>query len=154
MWWTLDDVCVCMLVTQSCLTFCDPVNCSPPASFVQAILQARILEWVAISFSRGSSQPRDQTWVSCIVGGFFTIWPSREGPWCGWTSSNQLKDVGAEMGTLQISILPQNCNTEILPEFATCRLLYGFRTYQPHNCMTHFLKINHISVYSYMHVRI
>ena len=45
------------------------------------ILQARILEWVAICFSRGSSQPRDQTQVSCIAGGFFTIWTTREATW-------------------------------------------------------------------------
>ena len=49
-----------MLVTQSCLTLCNLMNCSPPGSSVHGILQARILEWVAISFSRGSSQPRDQ----------------------------------------------------------------------------------------------
>ena len=49
-------VCLCVLVAQSCLTLCDPVDCSPPGSSVQGILQARILEWVAISFSRGSSQ--------------------------------------------------------------------------------------------------
>ena len=48
-------------VTQSCLTLCDPVDCSLPGSSVQWIFQARILEWVAISFSMGSSQPRDQT---------------------------------------------------------------------------------------------
>ena len=46
-------------VAQSCLTLCDPMDCSPPGSSVHGILQARILEWVAISFSRGSSQPRD-----------------------------------------------------------------------------------------------
>ena len=46
-------------VTQLCPTLCDPVDCSPPGSSVHGILQARILEWVAISFSRGSSQPRD-----------------------------------------------------------------------------------------------
>ena len=55
------SVCVCMHA-QSCLTFCNPVDCSPPGSSVHGILQARILEWVAISFSRGSSQPRDRTW--------------------------------------------------------------------------------------------
>ena len=53
-------------VTQLCLTLCDPVDCSPPGSSVHGILQARILEWVAISFSRGSSRPRDQTCVFCI----------------------------------------------------------------------------------------
>ena len=51
-------------VTQSCPTLCNPVDCSPPGSSVHGILQARILEWVAISFSRGSSRPRDWTQVS------------------------------------------------------------------------------------------
>ena len=55
-----------VLVTQSCLTLCDPVNCSPPGSPVCEISQARILEWVAISFSRRSFQSKDQTGVSCI----------------------------------------------------------------------------------------
>ena len=62
-------------VAQSCLTLCDPEDCSPPGSSVPRILQARILEWVAISSSRGSSQPRDWTHISCIsclAGGFFT----------------------------------------------------------------------------------
>ena len=53
-----------VLVTQSCTTFCDPMDCSLPGFTIHGILQARILEWVAIPFSRGSSQPRDQTWVS------------------------------------------------------------------------------------------
>ena len=55
-------------VTQSCLTLCDPTDCSPPGSSIHGIFQARILEWVAISFSRGSSWPRDWTRVSHIVG--------------------------------------------------------------------------------------
>ena len=54
---------VSVLVTQSCLTFCDLMNCSPQGSSVPGILQARILESVAIPFSRGSSQPTDRTWV-------------------------------------------------------------------------------------------
>ena len=53
-------------------------DCSPPRSSVREILQARVLEWVAISYSRGSSQLRDQTRVSCIAGRFFTIWAIRE----------------------------------------------------------------------------
>ena len=53
--------------TQSCLTLCDPMDYT-----VHGILQARILEWVAFPFSRGSSQPRDRTQVSGIAGGFFT----------------------------------------------------------------------------------
>ena len=59
-------VCVCVLVAQTCLTLCNPLDCSPPGSSVHGILQARILEWVAIPFFRGSSQPRDRTYVSCI----------------------------------------------------------------------------------------
>ena len=62
-----------MLFTQLCPTLCDPMDWSLPGSSVQGILQARILEWVAISFSRGSSQPRDETQVSRITGRFFTI---------------------------------------------------------------------------------
>ena len=58
---------------QSYLTLCDPVDCSPPVSSVHGILQAGILEWVAIPFSRGSSQPRDRTQVSHIADRFFTI---------------------------------------------------------------------------------
>ena len=64
---------MCVLVTQSCLVLCNPVDCSPPVSSVHGILQARILEWVAIPFSRGSSQPRDQTWVSCTAGGLYNL---------------------------------------------------------------------------------
>ena len=60
-------------VTQSCLTLCDTMDCSPPGSSVHGIFQARVLEWVAISFSRGSSQPRDQIRVSRIAGRRFTI---------------------------------------------------------------------------------
>ena len=65
----------CCLVAQLCLTVCNPMDCSPPGSSVHGILQARTLEWVAISFSRGSSLPRDRTCVSCIADGFFTTEP-------------------------------------------------------------------------------
>ena len=67
-------VCVC----YSCLTLCDPMDCSPPGSSFYGILQAWILEWVAMPFSRGSSPLRDWTYVSCIAGGFLTIWATRE----------------------------------------------------------------------------
>ena len=59
---------------QSCPTLCDPIDGSPPGSPVPGVLQARILEWVAFSFSRGSSQSRDPTQVSCVAGGFLTSW--------------------------------------------------------------------------------
>ena len=68
----------CVRVAQWCPTLCNHIDCSPPGSSVCGILQARILEWVAISFSRGSSWRRDWTWVSCITGRFFTIWATSE----------------------------------------------------------------------------
>jgi len=67
-----------VLITQSCSTLCVPIDCSPPDSSVYWTLQARILEWVAISSSRGSLCPRDRAWVSCIAGGFFTVLATRE----------------------------------------------------------------------------
>ena len=57
---------------QSCPTFCDPMDCSPPDSSVHGILQTKILEWVVMLSPRVSSQPRDWTPVSCIAEGFFT----------------------------------------------------------------------------------
>ena len=63
----------CYLVAKSCPTLCDPLDYSQPGSSVHGILQARILEWFAISFSRGSSQPRDWTHVSCIGTVFITV---------------------------------------------------------------------------------
>ena len=76
-----------VLVAQLCPALCDPMDCSLPDSSVHGIFQTRILEWVAISFSRGSSQPRDWTWVSCIAGRLFTIWATRE----TWTMINAAK---------------------------------------------------------------
>ena len=64
---------MCVLVFQSCLTLCFSMDCSPPGSSVYRILQARILECVAMPCSRGSSRPRDQTGVSCLSGGSFTV---------------------------------------------------------------------------------
>ena len=61
------------LVTESYLTLCNPMDCRPPGSSVHGIVQARILEWIAISFSRGSSRPRYQTWVSRTAGRLFTV---------------------------------------------------------------------------------
>ena len=60
---------------QLCPILCDPMNCNPPDSSVHGISQSKILEWVAISFSRDSSWPRDQSCVSCIAGRFFTTEP-------------------------------------------------------------------------------
>ena len=69
-WW----MSVCLPSCFSHVRLCDPMDCSPPVSSVRGILQARILEWVAMPSSRGSSPPRDPTvsCVSCTAGGFFT----------------------------------------------------------------------------------
>ena len=69
----LDSMTVKSEVAQSCPTLCDPMGCSLPGSSVHGIIQAIVLEWIAISFSRGSSQPRDQTRVSCTVDRRFTV---------------------------------------------------------------------------------
>ena len=99
-------VCVCVLVTQSCPTPCNPMDCSLPGSSVYGILQARILKWGAILFSMGSSRPRDWTQVSCIAGRFFTFWATRESKledcnvaedcdvWCIRTDDNNGKCLG------------------------------------------------------------
>ena len=76
--------CVCHLVhpsvlfSQSCPTLCDPMDYSPPGSSIQRILQASIMEWVAILFFRVCSPPRDWTQVSHIAGRFFTFWAMSE----------------------------------------------------------------------------
>ena len=66
-------------VTQSCPTLCNSMDCSLPGFSIHGIFQARVLEWVAISFSRWSSWPRDRTWVSDTAGGCFTLWATS---WC------------------------------------------------------------------------
>ena len=94
-------------VIQSCPTLCDPMVYT-----VHGILQARILEWVAIPFSRGSSQPRDQPQVSRIAGRFFTSWATRDAQeyWSGSPISSpaDLPDSGIKLGSpaLQVDSLP------------------------------------------------
>ena len=84
---------------QSCPTLCNPMNYT-----VHGILQAKILEWVAFPFSRGSSQPRDQSQVSRTAGRFFTSWATREAQehWSGWPipSPGHLPDPGIQPGLL------------------------------------------------------
>ena len=70
-------------VAQLCLTLCDHMDCNLQGFSVHEIFQAIVLEWIAISFSRGSSQPRDQTWVSHIVDRRFTVWATRYAG-CSW----------------------------------------------------------------------
>ena len=91
----------------TCPTLCDPMEYT-----VHGILQARILEWVAFPFSRGSSQSRDRSQVSCIASGFFTSWATREAQeyWSGYPipSPVVLPDLGIELGSpaLQVNSLP------------------------------------------------
>ena len=73
-------LCGCLLVAQLCPALWDSIDCSLPGSSVHGISQVRTLEWVAISFSRESVQPRDWTCVFCISGRFFTFWATREAP--------------------------------------------------------------------------
>ena len=69
-----------LLVVQSCPPFWEPMDCSTSGSSVHGVFQERILQWVAIPFSKGSSWLRDRTQVSCIAGRLFTVWATRE-PW-------------------------------------------------------------------------
>ena len=101
-----------VVLIQSWPPLCDPIDCSPPGSSVHGILQARILEWVAMPFSRGSSPPRDWTQVSHIAGGFFTFWATREAQEY-WNrqpipSPGELPSPGIELGSpaLQVDSLP------------------------------------------------
>ena len=71
---------ITLLAAQSCLALCNPMDCNPPGSSVHGIFQARIVEWLAIPFSRGFSRPRDWTQVSCIACVFFTVWATMEPP--------------------------------------------------------------------------
>ena len=83
------EMCMRAKLLQLCPTFCDPMDCSPPGSSVRGILQARILEWVVMPFSRGSSQPRDQTCVSnvsCI---------------CGWVGTSLVAQTVKRLPTMQ-----------------------------------------------------
>ena len=67
----------CRWSRQSCLTLCDPVDCSPPSFSTHGIFQARVLEWVAIPFSRGSSPPRDQTQIFWTAGRCVIVWATQ-----------------------------------------------------------------------------
>ena len=110
---------VCVWVAQLCLTLCNPMDCSPPCSCVHGILHARILKWVAISLSRGSSQPRGQNRVSCIAGRFFTIWATREARGVLYVSSNRT------MGHLWSCLLLRLHLSVSLGQVLCCLALYS-----------------------------
>ena len=96
----------CML-SQSCPALCDPRDCSPPGCSVPGILQARILEWVVISYSRGSSQPRDWTCVSCIscIGGWilYHCTTSESPGWINWRLKKSWGPLGIDVNDTHIS---------------------------------------------------
>ena len=84
------------MFVQACPTLCDPMGYSLPGSSVHGIFQARILEWVAISFSMGFSQPRDWIWVSHTAGRLFAAWATREAHWDdpeGWYGEGEGRGV-------------------------------------------------------------
>ena len=103
-----------VLVAQSCPTLCDPTNCSPSGSFIHGILQARILEWIAIPFSRGSSWAKDWTQVSCIVGRRFTIWATREDVSKVWVvhKNADLQRKFSKSGYLSLDLSPRESLTQ------------------------------------------
>ena len=105
-------VCVCMHA-HFCPAFCNPMDCSLPGSSVHRILQAIVLEWIAISFSSGSSWPRDQTWVSRIVDRPFTMWATRVVSQMGNRASLCPKLI---LDSLGISVLPKNWTHTIASE--------------------------------------
>ena len=119
--YTHTHICCC-LVAKSRLTLCDPAHCSLPGSSVHVISQARILEWVDISFSKGSSQPRDRTHISCTGRWILYHWATREAP---YTFIHQFSLVAQSCLTL---CDPMNCSTpgvpvhHQLPEFTQTQL--------------------------------
>ena len=101
---------VVVVVTQSCLTLIDPMGCSLPVSSVLGILQASILKAVTIPFSRASSQPRDWTCISCIAGGFLTIWATR----AAWGNERESKKIESKG---QQSWFQSSRDTEVAQRF-------------------------------------
>ena len=100
-------------VSVSHARLCDAMDCSPSSSSVHAILQARILECVAISFYGGSFQPRDWTWVSCTAGRFFTIWATRAVDYCKQLKANKTNNLEEMDNYLERYNLPRLNQEEI-----------------------------------------
>ena len=128
--------CVC---TQSLTSvwLCDSMDCSPPGSPVYEISQARILQWVAISSSRVSSQPRDRTCVSCIVDGFFPSKPPGEEKFNSTVSFEKVKSVlemddGDGCTTRWTYLMPVNGTLEVVEmvSFMWCALYHSCKNWR------------------------
>ena len=122
------SLCVCAKPLQLCPTLCNPMDYSPPGSSVHGILQARILEWVAISFSRGSSWPRNWTHVSCLlhwqVGSLLLAPPG------------MLKSTHE---SFKILFFPQSISSPTSSVNSTLQLFISKQLHEPPNCSNYLL---------------
>ena len=125
-------------VADLCLTLGDPMDCSLPCSFIHGIFQARILEWVAISFSRGPSWPRDWTQVSCIRGRPITIWATRESSFLCNETSIQIQN------PLGWWAHPTTGRLTHPPEAYVLRALLGFTLHTSSGCFLFIIFITFI----------
>ena len=122
------------LVAQLCSALCNPMDCSPPGSSVHGNLQARILEWVANPFSRGSSRPSDWTCVSCIAGRFFTTWATREAPF-SHTVMYTSQCYSLNSSHLPFPTCPKVCSLHPHLPFWPCKLVqYHFSIWYYFSC--------------------
>ena len=109
------------------------MDCSPPDSSVHRILQARIMEWVVIPFSRGSSQLRDWTWVSCTVGRFFTIWATRDAPYTRYILFIK-KKIQCLKNLQQLCLGKPSQTAHSITLLVQLALPHNFSSQQPYEC--------------------
>ena len=114
-------------IAQSCLTLCNPTDCSLPSFSIHGIFQARILKWVVISLSRGSSWPRDWTWVSSIAGRCFTVWASRK----GWLYMHMINTL--ELCVYQLFVFDKSLLFNIIWEIFSMACLFIYQIYLSKN---------------------
>ena len=132
-------------VAQSCPSLCDPMGCNLQHSSVHGIFQARVPEWVAISFSRGSSQPRDQTRVSCIAGKRFTLWATKS--ICNAGDLSSVSGLGRSPGEekgypLQYSGLENlGCKESDTTEWLSLHFMFDCQRYSFLKCTNKFLTV-------------
>ena len=131
------NLCLCSSL-HSCLTLCDPVGCNPLGSSVHEIFPTRMLEWVAMPSSRGSSPPRDWTHISCmscIAGGFFTSESLGKPPEYGLLNLNIAAWLSQRASTRTLFCPPPHADTdalEILLSITTIQFLLFFSVNKDH----------------------